>query len=65
MRTYFDIIEYEKMSYVYNFLHGQMLSRAKVFILSIFMRRRIKKVKRSIMKVKVNFKGILHLLEIF
>lgn len=42
-----------------------MFSRAKIFILSLFLKRRIRKVKRMAKKMKVELSGMMHFVEIF
>lgn len=53
-------IEYKKFKYVYDFLYGEMFSRAKIFILSLFMKRRAKKVKKTAKNMKIIINGSLH-----
>ena len=42
-----------------------MFSRAKIFILSLFLKRRIRKVKKVAKTMKVTLNGLLHFVEIF
>ncbi len=53
-------IHFEKAVYVYNFLYGQMISKAKIFILSLFIKRRIKKIKKTVKNEKIMYRGIMH-----
>jgi len=53
-------VGYRKCKYVYDFLYGEMFSRAKIFLLSLFMKRRVKKVKKTAKTLKVTINGIKH-----
>lgn len=64
-KTYIRLHDFKKSLYIYNFLYGKMFSKAKIFLLSLFLKRRIKKIKRVARKMKVSFNGILHFVEIF
>lgn len=56
---------YEKLKVIHNFLYGKMLSRSKIFILGFFFRKKIKKIKSSLVYKKEYYRGVLHFVEVY
>ena len=55
VQAFLEVKNFEKMKLIYDFLYGKMLSRSKIFILGIMLRKKIKLIDEE----KVDFFNLI------